>query len=93
VTFSNAGRLGDQRGRISRGRIAERELSGEAGMGSWESAYKTLMPNAADSAQLGKNGSIISLYQMPLNQRVQGSSPCAPTKLANDCIYLCGLLI
>jgi hypothetical protein len=27
-----------------------------------------------------------------LNQRVQGSSPCAPTKFTNDSIYLCRLL-
>ena len=56
-------------------RIAERELSEEAGMGSWESAYNTLMPNAADIAQLGEISSIISLQQVTLNQRVQGSRP------------------
>ena len=53
--------------------------AGRRGRRSWELACKPLTPLCANKTQLEKIPSVISVGLVPLNQRVQGSSPCAPT--------------
>ncbi len=53
------------------------------GFFSWEILRNALMRNGAYGSQLGKVRSKIKGNALTLNQRVQGSSPCAPT---NTCL-------
>jgi hypothetical protein len=56
---------------------------------SWEFSSKYLTSHGHFSPQLGEKPWSINVRQMPLNQRVQGSSPCAPTNktwIINDLI-------
>ena len=46
---------------------------------SWEFSSKRLKSHGHFSPQLGEKPWSINVRQLPLNQRVQGSSPCAPT--------------
>ncbi len=51
---------------------------------SWEIGANILKQHERFSLQLGEKPCGIKSAQWTLNQRVQGSSPCAPTTTSND---------
>jgi hypothetical protein len=63
-----------------------RRLSGKSLPASWEIWTIPLMRHDLFLSRLGENACDLNGAKETLNQRVQGSSPCAPTSKNNDLI-------
>jgi hypothetical protein len=60
-------------------------------LGGWENARNALISQGHFCLRLGKNRNQFNVGHWTLNQRVQGSSPCAPTNEIKRLSYFTGV--